>query len=128
MSYKELRFSQTHEWVRMEDGTAVAGLSAFAIEQLGDVVYMELPSVGATLTKGQVLGVVESVKAAADIYAPVSGKVAAVNEGVQADPDVLKRDTYGEGWLVKIQGAEEGEYETLMDADAYEKFVAGQEQ
>jgi glycine cleavage system H protein len=106
----------------------VVGLSSYAIEQLGDVVYMELPSVGDVLTQGEAFGVVESVKAAADMYAPVSGRVAEVNDAVQGDPDVLKRDAYGAGWLVKIAVAGLDEYEVLMDADAYETFVRSQEQ
>ncbi|MBE0536552.1 MAG: glycine cleavage system protein GcvH [Phycisphaerae bacterium] len=126
---KASRYAETHEWARLEDGgMVVVGLSSFAIEQLGDVVYMELPAVGGEVTKGEALGVVESVKAAADVYAPVGGKVAAVNDAVQGDPDVLKRDAYGAGWLVKIEAADPKEYEALMLADAYEKFVQNQEQ
>ncbi|HPD46247.1 MAG TPA: glycine cleavage system protein GcvH [Anaerohalosphaeraceae bacterium] len=129
MSEQELRFTQTHEWARLEgESTVVVGLSSHAIEQLGDVVYMELPSVGAEVSQGQAFGVVESVKAAADIYAPVSGKVTAVNDAVPADPDVLKRDAYGAGWLAKIEVAGLDEYEILMDADAYKKFVETQEE
>jgi len=129
MSNKELRYAETHEWARLEDtGTVVMGLSAYAVEQLGDVVYMELPKVGDTVTKGQALGVVESVKAAADVYAPVSGTVAAANDAIQNDPDILKRDTYGAGWLVKIDVAGPDEFKTLMDADAYEKLVQSHEE
>jgi len=126
---KATRFARTHEWARLEgEGTVVVGLSSYAIEQLGDVVYMELPAVGDVLTQGEAFGVVESVKAAADMYAPVSGRVAAVSDAVQGDPDVLKRDAYGAGWLVKIEVAGLDEYEVLMDADAYEKFVQTQGQ
>ena len=129
MTDKATRFTQTHEWARLEgEGTVVVGLSSYAIEQLGDVVYMELPAVGDVLTQGEAFGVVESVKAAADMYAPVSGRVAAVSDAVQGDPDVLKRDAYGAGWLVKIEVAGLDEYEVLMDADAYEKFVQTQGQ
>ncbi len=98
---KDLRYARTHEWARLgEGGIVTVGLSAYAIEQLGDVVYMELPSVGDIVTAGEAFGVVESVKAASDMYAPVSGKVSAVNDAIEDDLDVLKRDAYGEGWLV----------------------------
>lgn len=126
---KDLRYAQSHEWARVEDdGTVTVGLSGFAIEQLGDVVYMELPSVGDDLTKGEAFGVVESVKAAADMYSPVSGKVAAVNENIQDDPDVLNRDTYGDGWLMRVEVAGPGEFEMLMDAAGYEDYLKSQEE
>ena len=125
---KNLRYAQSHEWVRVEDdGTVTVGLSAFAIEQLGDVVYMELPSVGDSLTTGQAFGVVESVKAAADMNSPVSGKVVAVNDNIQDDPDVLNRDTYGEGWLMRVEVAGLDEYEILMDAASYANYLKSQE-
>jgi glycine cleavage system H protein len=126
---KDLRYAQSHEWVRVEDdGTVTVGLSGFAIEQLGDIVYMELPSVGDSVAKGEAFGVVESVKAAADMYSPVSGKVSAVNENIQDDPDILNRDTYGEGWLMRIEVAGPGEYEMLMDAAGYEDYLKSQEE
>lgn len=126
---KDLRYAQSHEWVRVEDdGTVTVGLSGFAIEQLGDIVYMELPSVGDSVTKGEAFGVVESVKAAADMNSPVSGKVAAVNENIQDDPDILNRDTYGDGWLMRVAVAGPGEYEMLMDAAGYEDYLKSQEE
>ena len=126
---KDLRYAQSHEWVRVEDdGTVTVGLSGFAIEQLGDVVYMELPSIGDSVTKGEAFGVVESVKAAADMYSPVSGKVSAVNENIQDDPDILKRDSYGDGWLMRVEVAWPGEYEMLMDAAGYEDYLKSQEE
>ena len=129
MIEKGLRYSQTHEWARVEeDGTVSVGLSGYAIEQLGDVVYMELPSVGDVLTGGEAFGVVESVKVASDMYAPVSGRVTAVNDTIQGDPDVLKRDTYGAGWLVRIEVAGLDEYEALLDADEYEKVIQSEQE
>lgn len=129
MIEKGLRYSQTHEWARVEeDGTVSVGLSGYAIEQLGDVVYMELPSVGDVVTGGEAFGVVESVKAASDMCAPVTGKVAAVNDTIQGDPDVLKRDTYGAGWLIRIEVAGLDEYEALLDADGYEKFIQSEQE
>ncbi len=129
MIEKGLRYSQTHEWARVEeDGTVSVGLSGYAIEQLGDVVYMELPSVGDVVTGGEAFGVVESVKVASDMYAPVTGKVAAVNDTIEGDPDVLKRDTYGAGWLIRIEVAGLDEYEALLDADEYEKFIESEQE
>ncbi len=129
MIEKGLRYSETHEWARVEeDGTVSVGLSGYAIEQLGDVVYMELPSVGDVLTGGEAFGVVESVKAASDMCAPVTGKVAAVNDTIQGGPDVLKRDTYGAGWLIRIEVAGLDEYEAMLDADGYEKFIQSQQE
>jgi len=129
MIEKGLRYSRTHEWARVEDdGTVSVGLSGYAIEQLGDVVYMELPSVADVVTGGEAFGVVESVKAASDMCAPVTGKVTAVNDTVQGDPDVLKRDTYGAGWLIRIEVAGLDEYEALLDADEYEKFIQSQQE
>jgi glycine cleavage system H protein len=129
MIEKDLRYSQTHEWARVEeDGTVSVGLSGYAIEQLGDVVYMELPSVGDVLTGGEAFGVVESVKAASDMCAPVTGKVTAVNDTIQGDPDVLKRDTYGAGWLIRIEVAGLDEYEALLDSDEYEKFIESEQE
>ncbi len=129
MIEKGLRYSQTHEWARVEeDGTVSVGLSGYAIEQLGDVVYMELPSVGDVLTGGEAFGVVESVKVASDMYAPVSGRVTAVNDTIQGDPDVLKRDTYGAGWLIRIEVAGLDEYEALLDADEYEKVIQSEQE
>ena len=126
---KDLRYSQTHAWARLEeDGTVSVGLSAYAIEQLGDVVYMELPSVGDVVSRGEAFGVVESVKAASDMNAPVSGRVAAVNDTIQGDPDVLKRDTYGAGWLIRIEVAGLDEYEALLDADEYEKVIQSEQE
>lgn len=129
MIEKDLRYSQTHEWARVEeDGTVSVGLSGYAIEQLGDVVYMELPSVGDVVTGGEAFGVVESVKAASDMCAPVTGKVTAVNDTVQGDPDVLKLDTYGAGWLIRIEVAGLDEYEALLDADEYEKVIQSEQE
>ncbi len=126
---RDVRYSQTHEWARVEDdGTVSVGLSGYAIEQLGDVVYMELPSVGDVVARGEVFGVVESVKAASDMNAPVTGKVAAVNDTVQDDPDVLKRDTYGAGWLVRIEVAGLDEYEVMLDAEEYEKVIQSEQE
>lgn len=119
----EARYLKTHEWTKKDGDLFVVGLTAYALEQLGDIVYMELPEAGKPLSKGDVFGVVESVKSASDMYAPLSGTVAAVNEQVPDSPDMLKSDAYGAGWLIKIQGGDASEFENLMDADAYRKFL-----
>ena len=120
----EARYLQSHEWARKEaDNIFVIGLSAYAIEQLGDIVYMELPEVGSEFKKTEPMGVVESVKTAADMYTPLSGKVVEINEAIPDNPDVLKTDAYKEGWLIKVEASDPSEVEILMDADAYRKFI-----
>jgi glycine cleavage system H protein len=121
---KKARYLETHEWARLEQGGSVSvGLSKYAIDQLGDIVYMELPEVGRELVRGEPFGVVESVKTASDMYAPVGGKVAAVNSDVPNNPDILKTDAYGRGWLIRIEPSDLSQYEGLMTAEAYQKFL-----
>ena len=125
---KEARYLESHEWAKKgADKIVTVGLSSYAIEQLGDIVYMELPAVGTSVTKGQPFGVIESVKAASDMYAPVSGEVIEVNGEIQDNPDVLKADAYEQGWFIKIEAVSPGEYEDLMEAAAYEAFLKNQE-
>lgn len=120
----EARYLQSHEWAKKESqGVFVVGLSTYAVEQLGDIVYMELPEVGAEFKKEEPFGVVESVKAAADMYMPISGKIVEVNEEIPDSPDTLKDDAYEAGWLIKIEASNADEFETLMDAAAYKKFL-----
>ncbi|MEB3104679.1 MAG: glycine cleavage system protein GcvH [Cyanobacteriota bacterium] len=121
----DCRFADSHEYVRAEGETWRLGLSAFAIDQLGDIVFVELPEVGASLGKGQSFGSVESVKAVEDLIAPVSGQVVARNEAVLASPEELQNDPYGEGWLLVIQPADASELDGLMDATTYGAKVEG---
>ena len=114
----ERRYSESHEWVTLEGNTATVGISDFAQAQLGDVVFLELPRVGESLTPGQSFGVVESVKAASDLYAPIAGKVVAVNEKLTDSPDLVNRDPYGDGWLLQVE-LEGGLPDNLLDEDAY---------
>ena len=124
---KDARYMESHEWAKIGEGGIVSvGLSSYAIEQLGDIVYMELPAVGTTLTKGQAFGIVESVKAASDMYAPVSGQVIEVNGDIQDNPDVLKADAYDQGWFIKIELESTTEFESLMDAAEYEQLIKTQ--
>jgi glycine cleavage system H protein len=107
----------------MEDGVAVIGISDYAQTQLGDVVFVELPAVGKRVTKGAEAAVVESVKAASEVYAPVSGEVVAVNETLDASPAIVNEDPEGEGWFLKLKVANPAEYEELMTADQYKAFL-----
>ena len=115
------RYRSSHEYARKDGADCVVGISDHAQEALGDIVFVELAEVGKTVRQGEALGVVESVKAASDIYAPLSGKITAVNTGLQGDPSLVNKDCYGLGWLVRIAPSAAGEWEGLLDASAYEK-------
>jgi glycine cleavage system H protein len=118
-----VRFTREHEWIRVEDDIAVVGISEYAQEQLGDVVFVELPAIGAAVEKGAQAAVVESVKAASEIYAPASGEVVAVNEELEDNPGRVNTDAMGDGWFFKIRLANVSELETLMDAGAYKDYI-----
>lgn len=117
-----LRFAETHEWVRIEGNVATIGISDFAVKELTDLTYVELPATGKVLKAKQVFGVVESVKAASDLYAPVSGTVKGANGALESDLAVLSTDPYGQGWLIQIELSNPAEVDALMDAAAYAKF------
>jgi len=119
-----LRYSEEHEWVLVADGVATIGITDHAQEELGDIVFVELPALGTVLTKSATLGVVESVKAVSDVYAPVGGSVTAVNDGLTAKPETINEDPYGEGWMVKVTLTDAAEVEGLMTARQYREFVA----
>jgi glycine cleavage system H protein len=119
----ELKYSKSHEWVRSEaDGTVTVGISDHAQDLLGDMVFVELPAVGKTLSAGQDCAVVESVKAASDVYAPIGGEVVATNDRLADAPDLVNKEPYGEGWLFRLRPA--GGLDGLLDAAAYEQVVA----
>jgi glycine cleavage system H protein len=120
------RFTKDHEWVRLDGDLAVIGITDFAQSQMGDVVYVELPEIGRRLEQGKEAAVVESVKAASDVFAPVSGQVAEINEGLAADPAKVNADPMGEGWFLKLRLADPKELKGLMDETAYQRFVAEQ--
>ena len=121
----DLKYSESHEWVRLEGGQAVIGITDHAQESLSDVVYVELPSVGASLAAGDKFGVVESVKAASDLYIPLSGLVTAVNEALAGDPSVVNSDPYNAGWILRLEPSDlKAEYDQLLDAGAYEKLIS----
>ncbi|MCA0899648.1 glycine cleavage system protein GcvH [Microbulbifer agarilyticus] len=116
----ELKYASSHEWARLEeDGTVTVGISDHAQDALGDVVYVETPEVGQTLSAGEEAGVVESVKAASDIYAPISGEVVAINEALEDEPETVNSSPYDDGWFFKVKPSDEGELDKLLDADAY---------
>jgi len=120
MSYPDdLRYSKEHEWVRVEDGRATIGITSFAADELGDIVFIELPEAGATLSQFGTFGVVESVKAVSDLFAPISGEVAEVNEALRDKPELLNSDPFGEGWIARVTLADDAELDNLMDAAAY---------
>jgi glycine cleavage system H protein len=128
MSYpSDYRYTQEHEWVRLEGNLATVGITDYAQHELGDVVYVDLPKVGAKLNAGESFGTVESVKAVSDIYAPVSGEVAEVNSGLSETPETINKDPHGKAWLIKLKLANSPEVSKLMDAAAYEAFLAGKQ-
>jgi glycine cleavage system H protein len=122
-----LRYTKDHEWVRLEGNEATIGITDFAQGQLGDIVYVELPELGSNVVKGKEAGVVESVKAASEVYAPVSGSVTANNAKLADDPALVNQDAMGEGWFYKLTIADAAELGDLMDEAAYRAFTAGQE-
>jgi glycine cleavage system H protein len=121
---KHLRYTKEHEWARREGSKVVVGITAHAQEALGDVVYVELPKIGDTVTAGKPFGVVESTKAVSELFAPVSGKVTKVNSALADEPSAVNSDPYGAGWIVEVEPSEPAQLEALLDADAYGALVA----
>ncbi|HOJ87808.1 MAG TPA: glycine cleavage system protein GcvH [Pseudothermotoga sp.] len=121
------KYAKTHEWVQVEGKVATVGISNFAQDKLGDVVYVDLPQVGKVVKKGETLMSIESVKAASDVYAPVSGKVLQVNEKLNDQPELVNKDPEGEGWLVKIEMTNPNELNELLDEGAYKKHCEEEE-
>ena len=124
---KDLRYTREHEWLRVEGSRGVIGVTHFAQEQLGDVVFVEVPAVGTELTQENTFGVVESVKTVSDLYAPVSGKVAAANKDLEANPEQINQDPYGEGWIIEIELSNPGQIDDLLSAEEYEAFIKEQQ-
>lgn len=122
----DIRYSKEHEWVRVDGQVATVGISEHAQQQLGDVVFVELPEVGREVAQNAAMAVVESVKAASDVYAPISGKVVEVNDALSDDPALVNGDAEGAGWFCKLEIARPAEIDGLMDAGAYRAFVASQ--
>jgi glycine cleavage system H protein len=122
---KDLRYTNDLEWLRPSGGRAVVGITAFAVEQLGDITMVDLPKVGAKVKKGDAFGTVESVKSVSDLYAPVSGTVVAVNAALKDAPELVNQEPYGGGWMIELEIADAGDLEPLMDATAYAAHAAG---
>ncbi|OEY66608.1 glycine cleavage system protein GcvH [Marinobacter sp. X15-166B] len=124
----DLKYLETHQWARIEgDGTATVGITDFAQEQLGDVVYIGLPEEGDSVRGGEEAGVAESVKSASDVFSPVSGEVVAINEVLEEEPEKVNEDPYGEGWLFRVKLSDEGELDSLLDDAAYAELLAEQD-
>ncbi len=124
MAYpNDLKYTREHEWVKVDGKTATVGITNYAQEQLGDIVFVELPKVGAELTKGKSFGTVESVKSVSEIFAPVSGKVVAVNEALATAPEKINNDAHG-SWMIRIEAKDPGNTNGLLSAADYEKFIA----
>ncbi|NKF50788.1 glycine cleavage system protein GcvH [Shewanella sp. WXL01] len=120
----ELKYASSHEWVRKEaDGSYTVGITEHAQELLGDMVFVELPEVGDTVSAGEDCAVAESVKAASDIYAPISGEVVAINEALEDSPELVNSDAFGDGWFFRVMPSDEAEVESLLDADGYQEVI-----
>jgi glycine cleavage system H protein len=119
----DLRYTKEHEWVRVDGDEAVVGITQFAADQLGDIVFVELPAAGKALERHATFGVVESVKAVSDLFAPVAGEVTAANDALGGSPELVNSDPYGEGWMLRISLSDPAQVEELLDAAAYEQLV-----
>ncbi len=124
---KDVKYLESHEWARKDGDVVVCGISDYAQDSLGDIVFVELPEVGATLKKGDAFGVVESVKAASDVYMPVGGEIVEVNSALEETPETVNEAPFGEGWLIKVKPSDASELDGLMSADEYQKYTEGLE-
>jgi len=122
----DLKYDKEHEWVRVEGDVAVVGISDFAQDQLGEVVYVDLPAVGDTVTAGDTFGEVESVKSVSELYSPVTGEVVKVNDELDGAPETVNEDAYGGGWMIEVKLADPSELDGLMDAAEYQDFIASE--
>lgn len=122
----DTKYTKDHEWIRIEGDEGVIGITDYAQEQLGDVVHVDLPEVGGSLSKGDEAAVIDSVKAASEVYAPVDGEVTAVNEALEEDPGKVNSDAEGDGWFLRLKLSDKSQLDGLMDKAAYDDFVAGQ--
>ena len=119
---QELYYTKSHEWILIEDNTATIGITDFAQHQLSDLTFVELPEKGIQVSSGDEVAVVESVKAAADVYAPISGEIVDINNSLEDDPEIVNRDAFGEGWIFKISISDESQLDDLLDADSYQEI------
>jgi len=121
---RDCKFTQTHEWFKVEGNTVTVGVSQFAADELTDITYVDLPEIGDEVTAGEDFGEIESVKATSGLFCAVSGKIAAVNERLADEPELVNNDPFGDGWMIKIECTDLAPLEKLLDADAYEKMIA----
>ena len=119
----ELKYTKEHEWIRINGDTGVIGITEYAQGELGDVVFVELPAVGSSMTQGKTFGTIEAVKAVSDLYAPLSGEVLEVNKALQATPELVNKEPYGNGWMLKVKLTKMSETSALLDAEAYKKLI-----
>lgn len=122
----DVRYTEDHEWARVEGEKTKAGINDYAQDQLGDIVYVELPQAGDSFDKGQQFGTVESVKAVAELYMPVGGTILAVNSALEKSPELVNKDPYGDGWMIEVQPSDAAEFEALMIKDVYLETLKGQ--
>ena len=127
VSPPELKYTKEHEWVRVEGDIGTIGITDYAQDQLGDIVFVELPAVGATISAAQKLGEIESVKAVSELFAPVSGEVTEANDGLADSPEAVNDDPYGDGWMVKMRLSDAAELDGLLSADEYEAFIEAED-
>jgi glycine cleavage system H protein len=125
---EDLKYTKEHEWLLVEGATATVGITDYAQDRLGDVVYVEMPAVGDKVSKEDAFGVIESVKAVSDVYAPVTGKVLEVNDDLPDNPNMINEDPYGDGWLIKVEIADPEELKDLMTAEEYQEYIAEEEE
>ena len=122
----DLKYDKEHEWVRVDGDTAVIGISDFAQDQLGEVVFVDLPDVGSEVVAGETFGEIESVKSVSDLFSPVTGSIVEKNDGLSDAPETVNEDAYGDGWLIKVKIADAAELDGLMASAEYEEFIAGE--
>ena len=120
----DLRYTRDHEWLRLDGEEATVGITAYAADQLGDIVFVELPDAGRELDQARPFGVVESVKAVSDLFAPISGEVVAINAALAAGPELVNSDPYGDGWMIRVKVADASQLDDLLDGEAYDALVA----
>ncbi len=121
----DLKYTKEHEWIKVDGDVATVGITDYAQGELGDIVYVEIETEGETLDAEEVFGTVEAVKTVSDLFMPISGEVLEFNEGLEADPEAVNRDPYGDGWMVKIKISDAGELDSLLSADAYKDLIGG---
>lgn len=121
---ENLKYSEEHEWAKNENGIVTIGITDYAQGELGDIVFIDLPEAGGKVTKNDVFGTIEAVKAASDIYSPVSGEIIEVNHALSDTPEIINKDAYGEGWMIKVKPSDISELESLMDAGDYKNLIA----